>query len=77
MSTPQAVMAEKQSSVSVIERGQRKNGVRKSALRLRARHIGLVAFVIFILAPTYWLIAMSFKPNTEIITQLTLSLIHI
>jgi glycerol transport system permease protein len=39
--------------------------------RFRARHIGLVAFLLFILVPTYWLVAMSFKPNREIITQLT------
>lgn len=39
--------------------------------RFRARHIGLIGFLLFILIPTYWLVAMSFKPNLEIITQLT------
>jgi glycerol transport system permease protein len=38
---------------------------------MRFRHLGLTAFVIFLLVPLYWLITMSFKSNTEIITQLS------
>ena len=31
----------------------------------------LVAFLVFLMIPIYWMINMSFKPNTEIIQQLT------
>ncbi len=55
----------------VAPRTRRRSHAMSLKTRFRARHIGLIAFILFILAPTYWLIAMSFKPNTEIITRLT------
>jgi glycerol transport system permease protein len=50
---------------------RRQSLARRLAMRFHARHIGLAAFVIFLVIPLYWLITMSFKSNTEIITQFT------
>ena len=36
------------------------------------RRIIMVAFLIFLLLPIYWLVNMSFKTNTEIVTTMTL-----
>ena len=36
------------------------------------RRIILVLFLIFLLLPIYWLVNMSFKTNTEIVTTMTL-----
>ena len=36
------------------------------------RRIILVVFLIFLLLPIYWLVNMSFKTNTEIVTTMTL-----
>src|SRR3979411_2310843 len=36
------------------------------------RRIILIAFLIFLLLPIYWLVNMSFKTNTEIVTTMTL-----
>ena len=36
------------------------------------RHIIMVSFLIFLLLPIYWLVNMSFKTNTEIVTTMTL-----
>ncbi len=36
------------------------------------RRIILTLFLIFLLLPIYWLINMSFKTNTEIVTTMTL-----
>lgn len=41
-------------------------------MRFHVRHIGLAAFILFLLIPTYWLITMSFKSNQEIVSQLSL-----
>ncbi|HXH02254.1 MAG TPA: carbohydrate ABC transporter permease [Candidatus Competibacteraceae bacterium] len=39
---------------------------------MRARHLGLIAYIVFLLLPLYWLLNMSLKPNTEILGGLTL-----
>ena len=36
------------------------------------RRIIMVVFLIFLLLPIYWLVNMSFKTNTEIVTTMTL-----
>lgn len=71
MSTSHDVAAEGRSGVADAQGGQNKNHVKRFGTMFRARHIGLALFILFILAPTYWLIIMSFKGNTEISTQLS------
>src|SRR5699024_1164925 len=39
--------------------------------RIRGRHIGLAAFLIFLLVPVYWLVILSFKTNTGITSMLS------
>ena len=36
------------------------------------RRIVMGAFLVFLLLPIYWLVNMSFKTNTEIVTTMTL-----
>ena len=36
--------------------------------RFRKRHIGLIVYFVFLLLPIYWLIAMSVRPNQEILS---------
>lgn len=71
MSTAREVAPEEQLNIAAAQHARRRSYVRRLVKGFRVRHLGLIAFMLFILAPTYWLITMSFKPNTEIITQLT------
>lgn len=71
MSASDAVAAEQEPGGAGAQDVPRKSSVKRLGTRFRARHIGLLAFILFILAPTYWLVTMSFKPNTEISTQLS------
>ena len=41
-------------------------------MRLRGSTIVMTAYLAFLLLPIYWLVSMSFKTNTEIITDFTL-----
>ena len=41
-------------------------------MRLRGSAIVMTAYLVFLLLPIYWLVSMSFKTNTEIITDFTL-----
>ncbi len=43
-----------------------------AGLRRIARYGVLVLYLLFLLIPIYWLVNMSFKPNVEILNQLTL-----
>ena len=54
--------------------GQRaQSGSRERAMTdMPGRRIVLALFIIFLLLPIYWLINMSFKTNTEIVTTMTL-----
>ena len=36
--------------------------------KFRKRHIGLIVYFVFLLLPIYWLIAMSVRPNQEILS---------
>ena len=39
---------------------------------MKGRSLGMIAYLFFILLPIYWLINMSLKTNTEIVTTMTL-----
>ncbi|MDG1770719.1 MAG: carbohydrate ABC transporter permease [Luminiphilus sp.] len=41
-------------------------------MRLRGSTIVMTVYLVFLLLPIYWLVSMSFKTNTEIITDFTL-----
>ncbi len=41
-------------------------------MRLEKKHIALIAYVLFLLIPIYWLLNMSLKTNQEILSGLTL-----
>jgi len=41
-------------------------------MNFRKRHIALIVYLLFLLVPIYWLIVMSLKTNTEILSQLSL-----
>ncbi len=41
-------------------------------MNLRKRHIALIAYLLFLLVPIYWLINMSLKTNNEILSVLSL-----
>jgi glycerol transport system permease protein len=43
-----------------------------AGLRRGASYAMLIAYLLFLLVPIYWLVNMSFKPNVEILSDLTL-----
>src|SRR4051812_20211094 len=45
-----------------------KIAVNPSTGKFRKRHIGLIVYFVFLLLPIYWLIAMSVRPNQEILS---------
>ncbi len=71
MRTLHNVTAEEGLGAAGGQNTRRRSDVKGLKMRFRARHLGLAAFIIFLLAPVYWLVSMSFKTNNEIITQLT------
>jgi len=44
----------------------------KAGLRRLASYAMLIVYLLFLILPIYWLVNMSFKPNVEILNQLTL-----
>ncbi len=45
---------------------------KKSFPKIRMATVVIAAYLIFLLVPIYWLVNMSFKPNTEILNSFTL-----
>jgi glycerol transport system permease protein len=45
-----------------------KIAVNPSTGKFRKRHVGLIVYFVFLLLPIYWLIAMSVRPNQEILS---------
>ena len=39
---------------------------------MRLRYLVPLVYIMFLMLPIYWLLSMSFKTNTEIITSMTL-----
>lgn len=57
------------SGSSVSTSSSRRNGASRPRKLLNARNIGLAIYLLFLALPLLWMLSMSFKPSSEILTS--------